>query len=227
MVTNETYLSYAQQIAALYCEGKPNRTLCTATVKQRIKNSFTNETFESNFLPMLDQNRFFSFEVVSVITAGWLAEKVTLNGFDVVSGETTGNISKVVPKGVWNLNKNSVLVQLGYKLINQIGNKIIVSRPGVNYGIVFVLEVIDPEPVNGNGNGTGTGNGLTCPPGYAPFAGRCIKTTGDIIPKPTPLAPPGGPGGPAAPGVIFNWEMWVIPAMIAGTVYYMYQAQRS
>jgi len=222
MLTNPTYLDYAGQIAALFCDSKLNKTLCISAVKQRIINAFTNETFAQSVLPNLDRNKFHSFELVKVEDYG-TTYKVTIRGFDILTGKNTGDIGiqgvsmHWTDRDVNKMNWQEILKLVPWRFIGIQDGRIIARMVTDNYGIIFVLETI--EPVNGGGNGNGASN---CPPGFIFFGGRCVKTTGSVVPKPPPIVPK--PGEPEK-GIIFNLEMLVIPALIAGTVFYLSQTK--
>lgn len=179
MITNSTYIGYAGEIAALFCEGAVIPNLCNANVKQRLINSFTDVTFAEHFLPMLDSNRFYLFEVVNVEDYGE-DFKVTINGFDVVTGRIINIGIQGVNKGAYNTGDwDRILRRVDYRLVGYNGEKIIARKPGLNYGIVFVPAGIPPpppDPVNGNGGTPGNGG--------APGNGGI-----NFVPKPT-IKPP-------------------------------------
>ena len=152
MVINPTYKSYATQIAEIYCEDQINPTLCTASVKQRIVNAFTDETFESSFLPYLDKNRFFSLEVVRVQKENRFNEKIVFRGFDIVTGKSTGDFHINAFPGSYQFAEQTddpqkydfILQRKNYRFVDLMNGRIIVRKPLVNYGIVFVPSDIDP-----------------------------------------------------------------------------------
>jgi len=222
MLTNPLYLEYAGQIAELFCEGSTGATnaLCRATVKTRIKNAFTNNWFEVWFLPFLDQNKFKSLGVVRVEDWGE-TYKIVLSGFDIVSGQQTGDIGiDGVHKGAWNSGDyNRVLEPINMKFVGLVGARLIVRQLGVNYGIVFLPGEIDP-PGNGNGNGHGGGGGQGCPQGYYLFNGECIKPGGGIVPKPIPK-----PILQIDPIEIAGVDVtkYIVPAVIVGLAFVAYK----
>ena len=215
MLSDALFKGYAGQIAGLYCKGKPNQTLCKATVKQRIINAFTDTTFENSFLPNLDKNRFYSIEVARIDKTRY-TDKVTFKGFDIVTGANVGVFNTTLPKGMWQLKKYDQFFQPhSMRFVGVANNRFIVRRTGVNYGIVFVVQKVDPEPVPGDGV-----DDLQCPPGFRWKGGLCVRYGITPKPRPVPILPGVIPTA-QTPGISFNWEMWTVPLLLAGTIYYL------
>ncbi len=166
MLTKNQNLIYAGQIAGLFCEGAQNIGICLVNILQRIKTGFTDEIFENYFLPLLNTNRFYAFTLVRYEPQGYF-KKVVIEGNDMVTGSYTGHLGR---DGVPNIliernNWNEIMSFFGYKYVGKINDKIIVRKTGLNYGIVFIPDTVQPP-----GNGTGTINVIPepIPPGFVP-----------------------------------------------------------
>jgi hypothetical protein len=163
MITNSTYLTYAAQIAELFCENEQNKSICQAIVAQRIINSFSNATFENSFLPNLQNGRFYLLRITN-ITEG-MKTKIYFDFQDVITGDYgSDTVESIIPKDLIYSYIPSLLRTKGFNPISE--NNVYTSGDfmdvrtawNVNaptYGIVFVPGNITPPGGGGSGGGGG------------------------------------------------------------------------
>lgn len=204
MLTNIQNIGYANQIAKLFCEDVTTaKALCIISVRQRIKNNFTDELFENYFLPLLTNNNFYVMKVVRTEGQGFQFIKLVLEGKDIVTGKSTGHIGVDGIKLTDYISKkwDRILPKFNMVFLGVLpGGKIITRKQGAGYGIFFVPDVITPP---GNGNGVTTNGG-----------GIKIK------PKPLPTLPPADVV-PMIAGL--DVARYIVPAVIIGLAVVAYR----
>jgi len=203
MLTNLQNIGYANQIAKLFCEDvETGKALCIVSVRQRIKNNFTDELFENYFLPLLNNNNFYVIKVVRIESQGYQFIKLVLEGKDIVTGKATGHVGVDGVKLTDYIGKkwDKILPKFNMVFLGLLpGNKIIARKQGAGYGIFFVPDTIAPP-----------GNGV-------PFnGGGGIK----IIPQPPP-----SPGQlPTQPPLLeLDVAKYIVPAAIIGLAFVAYR----
>ena len=142
MITNSIYKTYAGQIANLFCENQANKSICIASIKERIINNFNNTSFQF-FLEHLSRGRFYIVEISQwKVVSGCRNMGFTLKVTDVVTGS-------VEYKSVYYTNENcegkqwyfpdlnhAVQVKSGYKFLDapiQSNNTQDIIRPRLTY----------------------------------------------------------------------------------------------
>lgn len=94
MITNPEYKILAAQIANIFCDSQINKSLCITTVKTRIINVFTNETFNF-FIQNIQVGRYYLLEYSNwhSDTNNCRSMKIDVKLTDVITGKIT--------KGYW------------------------------------------------------------------------------------------------------------------------------
>lgn len=160
MLIERQNIRFAGDIAGLFCQDNANRRICWRSIVQRLINNFTDETFNSFFLPNLSASRFYAYNF-SFVASGFGLVKLLLNGNDIVTGSVkTGEIP-----GISVSKKNDFVWIAGYittlfrrskpnasvSFIGIENGKLILMVTGFEtpYGIVFI------PPTVGNGGTPG------------------------------------------------------------------------
>ena len=168
MLTDIILKLYAGQIAGLFC----NNPLCKASVKSRIVNNLTNETFENYFLPNLDKGRFYVHHFSNFVDHGGGNIQIDTTFYDLLTNErTAGTWHYKIPVGENAFNYLvGELAKYGFNVVQGMSygyttykTDHIMHKPSKQpgYGIVFV-----PASSGGGyqGGGTPGGGGITPTP---------------------------------------------------------------
>ena len=162
MINNPQYKILAGQIADLFCESSEQKAICIASIKAKIINSFSDNTFQ-HFLENIQQGRYYLLKY-----SNWHADqnncrsmKIDVRLTDVITGAQTS--------GYWNYTANdcgsnqyrfqdlnSLINKFGYTLLDppivsknnvDITKERLVYNPrAVSYGIVFTPNSIPGAP---------------------------------------------------------------------------------
>ena len=215
MITNPSYIILAREIAEIFCEGGANQSICIISVKQRIIESFTDQTFEY-FLANIQKGRMYMLQLRNW-HQGTNCRHMAIDSYytDVLTGAETHS-------AITYTARNCTDKHYYY--------------PDLNHAMKQRVTVLDPL-ITANTNAEVTRKRLVYAPG-APsynivFTNQGGGGTPKIIPKPPahPTPPGGTPTLQAAPGEDGNilegvLEVLSNPIVLAGLgvgIYFLFK----
>lgn len=168
MITNNEYLQQVNQVANLFCKGKPGVMLCMQNIKQRLINNLDDESWSNYFLPSMQTGRFYvnritGLKILRLCGTAKFVFQFTIKVTDLVTGETYTH----KPEHCANTPLQAFQTYLQYHAMvpvynkpentNQLNQPFTVYRYNAkpDYGIVY----IPPTTGGGNQGGTGTSGG--------------------------------------------------------------------
>lgn len=199
MITKPENLQLVNEIANLFCTGKPAPFTCKANVRNRI-NAFCNDSlFESVVLPYLSHDNFISMKVIGIEPQPQQKVKINFEFIDVISGYQNQLATPAIPVAL-----------LAQKAWQTIFHSLDAGSLYYNFVAVyppddrFFIRVNTPNHYGITVSGGYTGGGGTSGGGGTPGGG------GNIIPTKEP-APVTVPGGQQPPVAEFDLKKILIP----------------